>query len=104
MLVNSEVRLKIVLIIIFISLYNLIYEIDQRGFSVTIEFRSLNYSQANRITRLRISTEIHISTNTTKRAGLSQITYELNIPNKYYTLGYFIYVCIIHAFCKFVHL
>lgn len=104
MLVSSEERLKIVPIIIFISLYNLIYEIDQHGFSATIESRSLNYSQANRITKLRISTEIHISTNTTKIAGLSQIAYKLNIPNKYYTLGYFIYFCIIHAFFKFVHL
>lgn len=91
MLVSSEERLKIVPIIIFVSLYNLIYEIDQRDFSATIESRSLNYSQTSRITKLRISTEVYISTNTTKRAELSQIAYELNIPNKYYTLGYFIY-------------
>lgn len=91
MLVSSEERLKIVPIIIFVSLYNLMYEIDQRDFSATIESRSLNYSQTSRITKLRISTEVYISTNTTKRAELSQIAYELNIPNKYYTLGYFIY-------------
>lgn len=91
MLVSSEERLKIVPIIIFVSLYNLMYEIDQRGFSATIESQSLNYSQTSCITKLRISTEVYISTNTTKRAELSQIAYELNIPNKYYTLGYFIY-------------